>query len=126
MISIGGKKGVTVPVKQDQETLCQRFGLAPAYVLETAKLGVSRNVIESDLWPLNGMRHPAENGTCGWYLWAGTEFSDDPDFFTPLHAKHLFEHRPEVVAYLGLPPGWRFLIAPKYEDVWQDDSLLKI
>jgi hypothetical protein len=27
---------------------------------------------------------------------------------------------------LGLPPGWRFLIAPGYLDVWYDASLLDI
>ncbi|WP_459213513.1 immunity protein Imm33 domain-containing protein [Paraburkholderia caribensis] len=26
--------------------------------------------------------------------------------------------------YLGLPPGWRFLIAEGYEDVWEDAKLL--
>jgi len=28
--------------------------------------------------------------------------------------------------YLGLAPGWRFLVAPNYEDVWEDYDLLKI
>ena len=27
---------------------------------------------------------------------------------------------------LALPPGWRFLLAPDYEDVWYDPSLLLI
>jgi hypothetical protein len=27
--------------------------------------------------------------------------------------------------YLGLALGWRFLIAPEYEDVWYDTNLLK-
>ncbi|WP_434048948.1 MULTISPECIES: immunity protein Imm33 domain-containing protein [Sorangium] len=26
--------------------------------------------------------------------------------------------------FLGLPPGWRFLIADEHEDVWKDPSLL--
>ncbi|WP_443019960.1 immunity protein Imm33 domain-containing protein [Shewanella sp. OMA3-2] len=21
--------------------------------------------------PINGLRHKAENGTCGWYIWCG-------------------------------------------------------
>jgi hypothetical protein len=31
-----------------------------------------------------------------------------------------------MAPYLALPPGWRFLIAPDYEDVWFDESLLHI
>ena len=62
--------------------------------------------------------------TSGWYIWAGEEFSKDPNFFMPLHIGHLKEWCPEIVKYLGLGPGWRFLIAPGYEDVWEDKSLL--
>jgi hypothetical protein len=29
-------------------------------------------------------------------------------------------------AFLGLPPGWRFLIAGEHEDVWEDPSLLNV
>jgi hypothetical protein len=28
------------------------------------------------------------------------------------------------VKYFGLEPGWRFLLAPGYEDVWYDATLL--
>ncbi|OLT22119.1 hypothetical protein BJF81_13360 [Ornithinimicrobium sp. CNJ-824] len=31
---------------------------------------------------------------------------------------------PEPSEMLGVAPGWRFLIAPGYEDVWCDPSLL--
>jgi hypothetical protein len=51
------------------------------------------------------------------------EYSDDEDFFSPQHAQHVFDARPEITEYLGLPPGWGFVIAPGFEDVWQDDSL---
>jgi hypothetical protein len=27
------------------------------------------------LVPLNGLRHPAEGDTCGWYIWGGADFS---------------------------------------------------
>lgn len=87
------------------------------------KAGVARDVLRGG-WPLNGLRHPADTGTCGWYVWSGLELSAAADFFAPMHAEHLFESRPESIQYLGLPPGWRFLIAPGYEDIWYDDSLL--
>ena len=61
---------------------------------------------------------------CGWYLWAGEELSERSDFFSPVHANHLATLRPEIVKYLALPPGSRFLFSPGYEDVWEDSSLL--
>ena len=60
----------------------------------------------------------------GWFIWAGTTLSTDPDYFEAQHLHHLEAATPELLPYLDLPPGWRFLIAPGYEDVWFDASLL--
>jgi hypothetical protein len=89
------------------------------------KVGVARSVFQG-MWPVNGLRHRPEGETTGWYIWAGEELADDPDFFVPLHLGHLAERRPEVLRYLALPPGWRFLVAPGYEDVWEDPGLLEV
>jgi hypothetical protein len=51
------------------------------------------------------------------------ELSDAPDFFVPLHVEHLTEWCPVVLRFLGLPPGWRFLVAGEYQDVREDRSL---
>jgi hypothetical protein len=88
------------------------------------KVGVARNVKER-LQPLNGLRILPEGDTTGWYIWAGTQWSDDPDFFMPLHVEHLPSWCAAAIPYLQLPPGWRFLLAPGQEDVWFDADLLK-
>jgi hypothetical protein len=82
--------------------------------------------VGTGLLPLNGLRHPIEGATCGWYIWAGEEPSESSDFFQPLHVEHLSERCAEVLPYLGLAPGWRFLIANGHEDVWYDPSLLEV
>ncbi len=105
-----------------QRRICQRYGAQFAPCDATSKLGIARNVRDG-LQPLNGMRVAPENDTCGWYIWAGETHSDDPDFFEPLHVEHVADWCPEVVPYLGLPPGWRFLIAPGHTDVWFDPDL---
>lgn len=87
-------------------------------------MSIARNV-HSALWPANGLRHTEEDDTSGWYIPAREDLPDDDDFFAPLHVEHLRQWRPQVLPYLELPPGWRFLIAPGYEDVWFDKDLLK-
>lgn len=90
-----------------------------------SKAGVAREV-GSGLWPVNGLRIPVEGATSGWYLWAGEgEMDQSPDYFEPVHVVHMYERCQEVLPYLGLPPGWRFLIAPGYSDVWEDPTLLE-
>jgi hypothetical protein len=87
------------------------------------KVGIAENV-RTGLLPIHGLRHPPEAGATGWYIWAGDRLSADPDFFRPVHLEHLNEWCPLVLKYLGLPPGWRFLVTASYEDVWYDPSLL--
>jgi hypothetical protein len=90
------------------------------------KLGIAANV-HVGTKPINGLRHPPEGDTTGWYIWAGGEITqDDPNFFAPIHVEHLKDRYPGAIKYLAVPPGWRFLITDDYEDVWQDPSLLKI
>jgi hypothetical protein len=76
--------------------------------------------------PINGLRHPPEGETNGWYIWCGEEFSGASDFFDPLHTRHFCEEYPDLVKLLGLPPGYRFLLGSSYLDVWYDASLLNV
>lgn len=110
-------------MREVQAALCLRFEAAPSFVAPEMMLGVARDVW-TPRWPINGLRHPIDGEVSGWYLWAGGELSRDPGFFEPHHAAHLIEKVPQTSPYLALPPGWRFLIAPGYEDVWYDEALL--
>lgn len=108
--------------RDDERAVAERFGTLPVPVDKSLKVGIARNV-RTDLQPLNALRHPPEGDTSGWYIWAG-ELSYDPDFFVPLHISHLAEWCPQILPFLSLPPGWRVLVAPGYEDVWFDEALL--
>lgn len=108
-----------------QLEICRRFGATAVQAPQDAKAGIARNV-KTGLQPVNGMRVPVVGDTTGWYIWAGGECSGSPDFFVPVHVRHLPEWSAAVVPYLQLPPGWRFLLAPDHEDVWFDDRLLVV
>jgi len=114
----------TLPTAEQRAT-CKRYGLSPVPSAPDLKVGLARNVREGG-WPLNGLRHEPVGDTTGWYVWAGAELSDDPSFFEAVHVRHLAEIRPEILRFLALPPGWRFLAAPGYEDVWEDEALLEM
>jgi hypothetical protein len=113
------------PATSEQLAMAQRFGTSPKPPLPGERVGIARNVRDG-LWPLNGLRHPVAGETSGWYIWAGSEWSEADDFFVPLHIEHLVEWCPAVIPYLALGPGWRFLVAPDFEDVWFDENLLNV
>lgn len=115
----------TSAIEDLQKELCRKYEAEFLSSPTDLKVGIAANVREGVV-PVNGLRHPPEGGTTGWYIYAGEELSDDPDFFKPLHVEHLDDWCPQIKKYLGLAPGWRFLIAGDYEDVWFDESLLEV
>jgi len=113
------------PVIDVQSAVCLRYSASFLAAPPDYKIGISKGILaDNSKMPINGLRHITEKDTSGWYIWNG-EYSEDPDFFVPLHIAHLYEICPLVVKYLGLAPGWRFVADNNgYEDVWHDKSLL--
>jgi len=106
----------------DQQQICQRFNAQYMPPDAHEKVGIALRTLANV--PLHAVRVQPENGDCGWYIYGG-EHSTDADFYQPLCAAHLPEYCDRIIPYLGLPPGWRVLLAPDYEDVWFDEELLK-
>ena len=110
-----------------QKSICARVGSEHFPALEILKIGISADLLNhSWKYPLNGLRVRPERDTTGWFIWSGSdELSQEDDYFKPLHIEHLQDYCPEIIPYLGLEPGWRFLLAPNYDDIWFDEKLLK-
>jgi hypothetical protein len=109
----------------EQLRVCRRYRVRPSSPLPDEVVGIARNA-RGGTWPINAARHAPAGDTCGWFIWAGSDkdFLETPDFFEPIHVVHLPEWSPLVVPYLCLPPGWRFTLAPGFEDVWYDEDVL--
>ena len=105
--------------------MCQKVSAAFNPPIPGSKVGISRDVT-STIQPLNGLRHPPDKATSGWFIWRGPELSTAADYFQPMHVEHVAAECPEAVEFLALPPGWRFLVAPGQVDVWFDATLLDI
>lgn len=115
----------TTDIEELQRETCRRFGAEFVPVANDEKVGIAEDVQRGRL-PINGLRHRPVGDTSGWYVWAGEELSEVPDYFVPLHIEHLADWSPRIEKYLGLAPGWRFLLAEGYEDVWFDPQLLDV
>jgi hypothetical protein len=111
-------------MENQQLEVCKRFNADFMESPLNLKVGIASNIKEG-LFPINGLRINPEGDTTGWYIWAGENLSDDEDFFQPTHVEHLDNWNPLIKKFLGLSPGWRFLVTNDYEDVWFDEELLK-
>jgi hypothetical protein len=110
------------PLESEQISVCRQQGANYVPASLESKLGFSFET-EAEV-PTNGLRHSPQGDTNGWYIWGGKTFSTAPEFFSPLHTRHMLNRKPEIVRFLGLPPGYRFLVDGDYVDVWFDSSLL--
>ena len=119
-------KNQDTQLTKEQKEICNKYGFEFEPSDLHLKVGISLAAKEG-IQPIHALRHPAEGDTTGWYIWAG-EYSDDEDFFRPLHVVHLLEWCPLILPYLGLSFGTRVLIAENgnYVDIWEDPSLLDI
>ena len=105
---------------EPQKTTCEKYNSNWKPINKKLNIGISAN---SDLEPIHGIRYSQEKGTTGWFIWFG-EYSEDPSFFKPMCAEHLLQIAPNIIKYLGLEVGYRFLIDGKgYEDVWKDENI---
>ena len=106
-----------------QKIICTTNNSTWKPINKKLKIGVSADL---DKDPINGLRHPSEKGTTGWFIWTG-EYSEADDFFQPICAEHLLQKRPDIIKYLGLDIGFRFLADRNgYEDIWYDEKLKNI
>ena len=107
--------------------MCKKY--QSTYVCSDLGKMVNLNLesLNQGIMPLNGLRHPPEGPSTGWFIWAGREIpQENVKFFQSMHTSHLVEGRKLFIKYLGLAPGWRFQIDDKgYEDVWFDEKLLE-
>ena len=104
-ISFYGDRGLN---RAQLKIISESGSTEPRAPIQGSKIGIAIPTLRKS--PINSMRHNPCSSTNGWYVSCGAEFSDDPSFFSPLHVEHVPDYLPEVVEYLDLPLGYRFLI----------------
>src|SRR5688500_14052311 len=65
---------------QMQRRLCQKWSADYVPVDPAHKIGIAGDVGSAGN-PINGLRHPPEGDTSGWYIWAGEEMGTADDYF---------------------------------------------
>ena len=104
-----------------QRRICRTYGAGYEPPEPGTRVGIALQTLGRV--PVNGVRHPPTDTTCGWYIYAGQEWSDDPSFYQPLCVEHLADHCHLALPFLCLPPGWWFMTDGKgFIDVWQGNS----
>ncbi|WP_242208989.1 MULTISPECIES: hypothetical protein [unclassified Pseudomonas] len=109
------QKAEAVYPDQAQTEICSKYGMSVQPPEEMVTVAID-SLGQS---PIYGTRvQLPEDGNISWFIHCG-EYSTADDFYKPVHVHHLSEMLPQVVNYLCLPTGTKFIIdTAGYEDVW--------
>lgn len=103
----------------EQKLLCEEFGSNYVEVKGDDVVAVAVHSLNKE--PLVGLRKaPQTDENISWFIYGG-ELGEGEDFFETMSIKKLQEILPEVLPYLALQQGFRFMIdGDDYEDVWKE------
>lgn len=102
----------------EQKLLCEEVGSAYVEVKGDDVIAVAVHTLNKD--PIVGIRKPTEGEEqVSWYIYGGE--LEGADSFETMTVRKFQELAPEVLPYLALDVGYRFMIdADDYEDVWKE------
>ncbi|MFW1755285.1 immunity protein Imm33 domain-containing protein [Acinetobacter wanghuae] len=104
----------------EQKLLCEEVGSAYVEVSGDDVVAVAVKTLDQD--PIVGIRKkPETEENISWFIYGGEQVSNEDDFET-MTVRELQDIIPDVLPYLALEQGFRFMIdGDDYEDVWKED-----
>jgi hypothetical protein len=106
----------------EQKLLCEEVGSAYIELKGDDVVAVAVQTLNKE--PIVGLRKKPETAeNVSWYIYGG-ELGEGEDFFETMTIKKLQDILPDVLPYLALEEGYRFMIdSDDYEDVWKEGDL---
>lgn len=106
----------------EQKLLCEEFGSRYIEVQGDDVVAVAVQTLKQD--PIVGLRNrPEPEQSVSWFLYGG-ELAEGEDAFETMTVRELQDILPQVLPYLALDVGFRFMIdGDDYEDVWKEGDL---
>lgn len=114
---------ITDPEIRRQIQTCER--LEADFVVASADALIAFcEPFDAECGVVHGLRSVAAGRQTGWHVWTGDADADDIGFFNVLHVRDFVSLCPAVGPFLGLAPGWRFIVDGGGPRAWFDPSLL--
>ncbi|CAD0225816.1 hypothetical protein [Chryseobacterium sp. JV274] len=105
-------------VRQQSET-CWQQNLIPLFPNFNQSVVISDGVYEGK--DIEGIRYDSPQDESGWYL-ITDDYNDDIKSLKMVHFYHVAFARPDILKYLAIPSGYRFLMKEGKIEIRQDDE----
>jgi hypothetical protein len=110
-----------IKVVSEQKHECSKIGVTPSFPAFNQMIAISKGVYEG--LPTEAVRYPSPVHMSGWWLTTDL-YNEKIESMMIVHYYHVAFKRPDVVKYLALPFGYRFLVGAGNDDVWYDPKTL--
>ena len=106
----------------EQKLLCEEYDSAYIQVQGDDVVAIAVDSLNQE--PIVGIRKkPETEENVAWFIYGG-ELGEGQDIFQTMTVRELQDILPEVLPYLALAEGYRFMIDREdYEDVWKEGSI---
>ncbi|MDR6923734.1 hypothetical protein [Chryseobacterium sp. 2987] len=120
----GFNKGcdVAIEVVRQQCEMCGQLNLIPRFPTFNQLIVISDGVYEGK--DIEGIRYgDLPQNQCGWYL-ITDDYNDDIKTLKLVHFYHVAFSRPDILKYLAIPFGYRFLMQEDNIVISKDDDVI--
>lgn len=98
---------LAISIIRSQSEICSQCELVPLFPNFSQQIVISKGVYEGR--EIEGIRYESPKHMSGWWL-ITDDYDDDIESLMTVHYYHVAFKRPDILKYLALPFGYRFLV----------------
>ncbi|WP_419868699.1 immunity protein Imm33 domain-containing protein [Chryseobacterium sp. CT-SW4] len=110
---------LAIAVIKSQSELCSEYSLLPIFPNFNQMIVISKGVYEGKA--IEGIRYDSPEHMSGWWL-ITDDYDDNIESLMTVHYYHVAFQRPDVLKYLALPFGYRFLMKDENIEIFKDEE----
>lgn len=108
-----------ISVVRQQSEICWEQNLIPLFPNFNQSVVISDDVYEGK--DIEGIRYDSPQDETGWYL-ITDDYNGDIKSLKMVHFYHIAFARPDIMKYLAIPPGYRFLMGNGNIQIAKDED----
>lgn len=108
-----------ISIIRSQSELCSHYGLATQFPNFNQMIVISDGVYEGK--DIEGIRYESPDHMSGWWL-ITDDYNDNIESLKTVHFYHVAFQRPDILKYLALPLGYRFLMVNNSVEITKDEE----
>ncbi|SIS61936.1 hypothetical protein SAMN05421768_11419 [Chryseobacterium joostei] len=108
-----------ISIIRNQSEICSHYGLSIIFPNFNQMVVISQGVYEGK--DIEGIRYESPEHMSGWWL-ITDDYNDNIESLMTVHYHHIAFSRPDILKYLALPFGYRFLIENDEVEISKDDE----